>query len=115
MFLRRNLYWGVASSVQGLQRLTQDVDALVTLSEKRWADAVAGAADYEIVPRIEGALEFARRSRVLLLHDCNTFENRHRRDRRQPWPLRHAAVSRRESLDIGGCAHSSARRSRICW
>ena len=91
---------GVAISILGRPRLTQDVDALVTLSETRWADAVAGAADYAIVPRIEGALEFATRSRVLLLRHLPSgididvavaglaFE--------------HAAVSRRESLDIGG-------------
>jgi hypothetical protein len=58
---------GVAASVLGRPRLTQDVDALAIVPEAGWADAVAGAASFGIAPRIDDALEFARRSRVLLL------------------------------------------------
>jgi hypothetical protein len=58
---------GVATSMLGRARMTQDVDALVLLSEEKWAGAVAAAASFRILPRIEDPLEFARRSRMLLL------------------------------------------------
>jgi len=58
---------GVAASILGQPRLTQDVDALAILPEGEWADAVSSAALYGILPRIEGPLDFARRSRVLLM------------------------------------------------
>jgi hypothetical protein len=58
---------GVAASILGKPRLTQDVDALAILPEGEWADAVSTAARHGILPRIEGPLDFARRSRVLLM------------------------------------------------
>ena len=58
---------GVAASVLGEPRLTQDVDALAIVPEADWGTVLAGAAPFGIVPRIELALEFARRSRVLLM------------------------------------------------
>lgn len=58
---------GVAASVLGQPRLTQDVDALAILPEGEWANAVSTAARHGILPRIENALDFARRSRVLLM------------------------------------------------
>jgi predicted nucleotidyltransferase len=58
---------GVAASVLGRPRLTQDVDALAILPEADWADAVSTAAHHGIHPRIENPLDFARRSRVLLM------------------------------------------------
>jgi Nucleotidyl transferase of unknown function (DUF2204) len=58
---------GVAASVLGQPRLTQDIDALAIMPEADWADAMAGAARFGIVPRIDDALAFARRSRVLLM------------------------------------------------
>jgi hypothetical protein len=58
---------GVAASILGQPRLTQDVDALAILPEADWADAVATAASHGILPRIENPLDFARRSRVLLM------------------------------------------------
>ena len=58
---------GVAASVLGQPRLTQDVDALAILPEAHWADAVSTAARHGILPRIENPLDFARRSRVLLM------------------------------------------------
>ena len=54
-------------SILGRARLTQDVDALVNLPEAEWAKAISAAAGCGIVPRTENALEFAKRSRVLLL------------------------------------------------
>ena len=58
---------GVAVSLLSRPRFTQDIDALVILSDTEWERAIRIAAAYGIVPRIEGALEFARRARVLLL------------------------------------------------
>jgi hypothetical protein len=58
---------GVAASVLGQPRLTQDVDALAILPEGEWPDAVSTAAGHGILPRIEKPLDFARRSRVLLM------------------------------------------------
>jgi hypothetical protein len=58
---------GVAASVLGQPRLTQDVDALAILPEGEWANAISTAARYRIFPRIENPLDFARRSRVLLM------------------------------------------------
>jgi hypothetical protein len=58
---------GVAASVLGRPRFTRDIDALVILPESDWQSAVENAAKFGIVPRIGEALEFARRSRVLLM------------------------------------------------
>lgn len=58
---------GVAASVLGQPRLTQDVDVLAIVPEADWAGVFAGAARFGIAPRIDRALEFARRSRVLLM------------------------------------------------
>jgi Nucleotidyl transferase of unknown function (DUF2204) len=58
---------GVATSMLGRARLTQDVDALVSLPEDEWANALSSANNHGIVPRIEDPLSFARRSRMLLL------------------------------------------------
>jgi hypothetical protein len=58
---------GVAASVLGRPRFTRDIDALVILPESDWQTALEDAAKFGIVPRIGQALEFARRSRVLLM------------------------------------------------
>ncbi len=58
---------GVAVSLLGRPRFTRDIDALVDLDEARWPDLIEAALRAGIVPRIEGALEFASRFRVLLL------------------------------------------------
>jgi Nucleotidyl transferase of unknown function (DUF2204) len=58
---------GVASSFLGRPRLTQDVDALAILPESKWETATEAARNFGIVPRIDQAVDFARRSRVLLL------------------------------------------------
>jgi hypothetical protein len=63
---------GVAASVLGRPRLTQDVDALAILPEADWADAVSTAARHGILPRIENPLDFARRSRVLLMRHAES-------------------------------------------
>jgi hypothetical protein len=58
---------GIAASALGRPRLTQDIDALAIVPETEWANTIDSASPYGIVPRIEGALEFAHRCRVLLL------------------------------------------------
>ena len=58
---------GVAASVLGQPRLTQDIDVLAIVPEADWAGVCAGGARFGIAPRTDGALEFARRSRVLLM------------------------------------------------
>ncbi len=63
---------GVAASALGRPRLTQDIDALAIVPDADWADVMEGAAKYGIVPRIAEALEFARRSRVLLLRHTSS-------------------------------------------
>jgi hypothetical protein len=56
---------------QACQR-ARDIDALVILPESDWQSAVENAAKFGIVPRIGEALEFARRSRVLLMRHAAT-------------------------------------------
>jgi len=63
---------GVAASILGQPRLTQDVDALAILPEADWANAVSSAARHGILPRVENALDFARRSRVLLMRHAES-------------------------------------------
>jgi hypothetical protein len=58
---------GIAASALGRPRLTQDIDALAIVPESGWANVIESASRHGIVPRIDGALEFAHRSRVLLL------------------------------------------------
>lgn len=58
---------GVAASFLGRPRFTQDIDALAILSEQEWEAALAAAPAYRLVPRVEKPLEFAQRTRVLLL------------------------------------------------
>jgi hypothetical protein len=58
---------GVAASVLGQPRLTQDVDALAIVPEAHWPDAMSHAAHFGIVPCIQDALGFAHRSRVLMM------------------------------------------------
>jgi Nucleotidyl transferase of unknown function (DUF2204) len=58
---------GVAASILGRPRLTQDIDALVILPDDKWQALMEGASRFGIFPRIDNALEFSRRSRVLLM------------------------------------------------
>src|SRR5438552_10264058 len=91
---------GVAASVLGRPRLTQDVDALAVLPDGDWAEAVRLAPQYKILPRIEDALQFAKRSRVLLMRHTTsgidvdlTFGE---------LPFERAAVANCENHDVGG-------------
>ena len=91
---------GVAASVLGRPRLTRDIDALAILPETAWSQAVTAAARHGIVPRIEDTLDFARRSRVLLMrHSASainldiTFGG---------LPFERSAVERGSAHSIGG-------------
>ncbi|MGQ0833358.1 MAG: nucleotidyl transferase AbiEii/AbiGii toxin family protein [Gammaproteobacteria bacterium] len=63
---------GVAASILGRPRATRDIDTLAMLPEHRWAAALAGAREHGILARIEQPLEFARRTRVLLLRHAES-------------------------------------------
>ena len=58
---------GVAASVLGRPRLTQDIDVLVILDRREWTAFLATGQDFGFVPRIDDALDFAESSRVLLV------------------------------------------------
>ena len=59
---------GVAASALGRPRMTQDIDALALIPEASWQSSVTSAQQFGITPRIPGVVDFAQRSRVLLLH-----------------------------------------------
>ena len=63
---------GIAVSVLGRPRLTQDIDVLANLHESEWTNAVGAAERHGILPRIDSPTEFAKRSRVLLLRHTAT-------------------------------------------
>ncbi|MFQ5710083.1 MAG: nucleotidyl transferase AbiEii/AbiGii toxin family protein [bacterium] len=58
---------GVAASLLGRPRLTHDVDVLIQLEEERWSEFLSQGAQYNFSPRIRDSLEFAQKSRMLLL------------------------------------------------
>jgi hypothetical protein len=63
---------GVAASIMGRPRATRDIDSLAIVPEERWPALLAAAGNHGIVARIEQPLEFARRTRVLLLRHADT-------------------------------------------
>ena len=58
---------GIAASILGRPRATRDIDALAVVPEDQWTGLLGSAQSRGILPRVESALEFARRTRVLLL------------------------------------------------
>lgn len=52
--------------------MTRDIDVLVLVDDSDWERVIASAANYGIVPRISDVLEFAARTRVLLLRHVAT-------------------------------------------
>ena len=58
---------GVAASILGRPRLTEDVDVLVLLEREGWSSFLAAGQAFGFVPRIDDALGFAEESRVLLV------------------------------------------------
>ena len=58
---------GVAASILGRPRLTEDIDVLVLLEHEDWPAFLAAGRKFGFVPRIDDALDFAQTSRVLLV------------------------------------------------
>ena len=58
---------GVAASILGRPRLTEDIDVLVVLERDEWPPFLAAGREFGFVPRIDDALDFAETSRVLLV------------------------------------------------
>jgi len=68
--IRGVIVGGVAASLLGRPRMTRDVDALILAEDTGWDRLVRSAASFGITPRIENAVDFAARTRVLLFrHD----------------------------------------------
>lgn len=65
--IRGAVIGGVAASLLGRPRLTRDVDALILGDEMGWDAVLESARAFGIAPRTNDPLEFARRTRVLLL------------------------------------------------
>jgi hypothetical protein len=91
---------GVAASILGRPRATRDIDALAMLAEDKWAAALDAAERHGIAARIEEPLEFARRTRVLLLRhvesgiDIDLILGR--------LPFEEQAIARGNFHDLGG-------------
>ena len=58
---------GVAASLLGRPRLTEDIDVLMILNRREWAPFLEAGREFGFVPRIDDALDFADSSRVLLV------------------------------------------------
>jgi hypothetical protein len=56
---------GVAASLLGRPRLTADVDVLVLVEQVRWPALLAAGAAFGFLSRVEDAIAFALRTRVL--------------------------------------------------
>ena len=58
---------GVAASILGRPRMTRDIDALVLLEEEYWDKFLVDGAKFGFTPRLTDCLNFAKKSRVLLI------------------------------------------------
>lgn len=66
---------GVAASLLGRPRATRDVDVLALLGETQWGSFLHQGQRFGFAPRLSDALDFARRSRVLLVrHDASLID-----------------------------------------
>jgi hypothetical protein len=63
---------GIAASILGRPRATRDIDALAVARDDQWTQLLGSSEAHGIVPRIENPLEFARRTRVLLLRHAES-------------------------------------------
>jgi len=63
---------GVAASLVGRPRFTADVDAVVLVDDGEWEHAIGSAARHGLTPRIADVLQFATRTRVVLLRHENS-------------------------------------------
>jgi len=58
---------GVAASILGRPRFTRDIDAVVLVEEEAWPEFLSSGSSFGFQPRRTDALEFARKTRVLLV------------------------------------------------
>lgn len=58
---------GIAVSLLGRARFTEDIDAIIFTDEERLPEFLEIAKKYSLIPRINNVEEFASRTRVLLL------------------------------------------------
>lgn len=63
---------GVAASLLGRPRMTQDIDALIMLDASLWDSFVRAGRPLGFRPRRADALDFARRNRVLLMQHISS-------------------------------------------
>lgn len=59
---------GLAVALRGEPRTTRDVDAVVVLATSSWASFLEQGEQFSFRSRVPDPLEFAKRSRILLLH-----------------------------------------------
>ena len=91
---------GVAVIAHGVPRYTADVDATVATPAESLERALEVFADRSILPRIEGALAFARERQVLLLRHDPSGVNL---DISLAWlPFEIEAIRRSETRDYAG-------------
>ena len=98
--VRAMIIGGIAASILGRPRATRDIDILAVVPDDRWAQLLGSASAHGILPRIENPLEFAHRTRVLLLRHTESgididiiFSG---------LPFEADAVSRATVQDLGG-------------
>jgi hypothetical protein len=93
------LIGGVAVIARGVRRLTDDVDATVWAEGLELRGLLRKLAEHRIVPRIDDALAFARRSQVLLLqHEPSGVDI----DLSLAWlPFESEALDRADLVSIG--------------
>jgi predicted nucleotidyltransferase len=65
--IRGTIVGGVAASILGRPRMTRDVDVLIVAEDTGWDRLVRSASAFFITPRIDAVVDFAARTRVLLL------------------------------------------------
>lgn len=58
---------GVAASILGRPRMTRDIEALILLDEGDWGKFLASGRKFGFIPRLTDCLNFARKSKVLLV------------------------------------------------
>jgi hypothetical protein len=90
---------GVAVTLQAAPRFTNDIDAVIWVDDNRWAGLVASATPFGIGARRADVLEFATRTRVLLLQhasgvpidvSCGAL------------PFEHALIERADATEVNG-------------
>ncbi len=69
------LIGGMAVSLAGRPRVTQDIDVLASVNEEGWADFVASGGRHGFLPRIADPVAFAHDTRVLpLRHETSGID-----------------------------------------